>query len=616
MTAPAGLDDTFLQEMRVCYNAQDTSTAASRLQALVDSVNALKANVAFVGSRGSGVTTVIHALMGERPGLDNPHSFFQQTPEPTGQPTRHTHPTYPNVTLWDLPGFQEPEKPGEYMQRLGDLVNWTCLVLVVAAGSLADPHLLLLKAFKEKRKPYYVLRTKVDLDLHTAKRRFRAQYSPAEALALARKGVSETLAKNGLEAKRVFLVSALEMDQYEFSQFEDLLEEEIIHLKRAHNRELEDLRAGSQRKIQELYQACATSGLAEVPAIIHSVLDEPSQIRLDVAVLGEAGSGKSTLVNALRGVGSGKPGAAPTGVTTDTQKPTAYTHPSMPNLYLWDLPGVGAMEEDVGRLDLSHYDFFLLTASERYRQAQSQLVRAVSATGKQFFFVRTKVDVDLEAQPSPEPGLMEKIRNSCMAALQKDGVGSPRVFLVSSLLHNTYDLPALQEALKNDTPALKREALKRAIPMALSRLVRSKSKLLMKDLWDKTLQSCLYCVGKPGPDVATYLIATILAFSIELGLDKDSLAQVAKATEKSVKLLQIEIRCPLVKWPNPDQVLKQVTKPVPLSAQMWSYVPYWGRGAVGQPEISFEATYRLLVDTLTEMEEDAERMLHRAYTRE
>ncbi|CAM4625449.1 interferon-inducible GTPase 5-like [Lepidochelys kempii] len=614
MAAPAGLDDAFLRDLLARYEAQDPGTAAARLQALVDSVNALKADVAVVGRRGAGVTTLIHALVGERPGLEDPQAFFQQAPEPPGQPAGSTHPAYPTLALWDLPGFQEPEKPGDYTKRLGDLGKYGCLVLVVGEGSPADAHLQLLKAFQQKRKPYYVVRTKVDLDLHTAKRRFQARYSSAEALALARKGVAEVLAKNGLETSRVFLVSGLETDRYQFSQFQDKLEEEIIQLKRAHDGELEDLRAVSPRKIQELYQACATGGLAEVPAIICSALEEPSQIRLDVAVLGEAGSGKSALVNALRGVGCGEPGAAPTGVTATTQKAAAYALPTVPGLYLWDLPGVGVTEEDVGRLDLSRYDFFLLTASERYRHAQSQLARAVSAAGKRFFFVRTKVDVD--AQPGPELRPVEEIRSSCVGALQKDGVSSPRVFLVSSLLREAYDLPALRAALENDAPALKREALEKAIPMALSRLVRRKSKALMKDVWRKTLQSCLYSAEKPGPDVATSLINTASAFSIELGLVEESLAQVAKATGKPVRLLQAEIRSPWLKRPDPKQVLKQITKPVPFSSRMWSLVPYWGRGDEGQPEISLEATYRVLTQALAEMTEDAERMLRRACAKE
>nr|XP_005312371.1 interferon-inducible GTPase 5-like [Chrysemys picta bellii] len=618
MAAPAGLDDAFLRKLRTRYEAHDPVTAAARLQALVDSVNTLKVDVAVVGRRGAGVTTLIHALVGERPGLDNAQAFFQQAPEPPGQPAGYTHPTYPNLALWDLPGFQEPEKPGDYTKRLGDLGKFTCLLLVVAEGSPADPHLQLLKAFQQKRKPYYVVRTKVDLDLHTAKRRFQARYSSAEALALARNGVAEVLAKNRLEPNRVFLVSALETDRYQFSQFQDKLEEELIQLKRAQDGELDDLRAVNTRKTQELYQACATGGLAGVPAIIRSALEEPSQIRLDVAVLGEAGSGKSALVNALRGVGCGEPEAAPTGVTATTQKATAYAHPTVPGLYLWDLPGVGVTEEDVGRLDLSRYDFFLLTASERYRHAQSQLARAISAAGKRFFFIRTKVDVDAQpgSEPGPEPGPLEEIRSSCVDALQKDGVGSPRVFLVSSLLREAYDLPALRAALESDAPALKREALEKAIPVALSRLVRRKSKALMKDVWGKTLNTCLYYAEKPGPDVATSLVDTISAFSIELGLDEESLAQVAKATGKPAGLLQAEIRSPWVKRLDPEQVLKQITKPAPFSSRMWNFVPYWGRGAEGQPEISLEATYRLLTQALAEMTEDAERMLHQAHAKE
>lgn len=618
MEGPAGLDAAFLRDLQACYEEQDPGTAASRLQALLDSVKALQADVAVVGRRGAGVTTLVQALVGEPPSLADPRAFFQPAPEPPGQPVGYPHPTYPTLALWDLPGFQEPEPPGDYVKRLGDLARFSCLVLVLDGGGPAEPLLQLLRAFQQKQKPCYVVRTKVDLDLHTAKRRLRARYSPAQALAQARSGVAEALAGHGLEAGRVFLLSALEPHRFQFSHFQARLEEELVQLKRVQDGELEDLRAVSPRKIQELYQACATEGLAEVPAIIRSALEEPSWIRLDVAVLGEAGSGKSALVNALRGVGCGDPGVAPTGVMTTTQKATAYAHPTVPGLYLWDLPGVGVTEEDMERLDLSRYDFFLLTASERYRHAQSQLARAISAAGKQFFFVRTKLDVDAPPGPAPgpEPGPAEEIRSSCMDALRKDGVGSPRVFLVSSLLREAYDLLALQTALETDAPALKREALERAIPVVLSRLVRRKSKALMRDVWGKTLQSCLYYEEKPGPDAATSLMVMASAFAIDLSLDEESLAQVAKATGKPVGLLQAEIRCPWLRHPDPEQVLRQITKSVPFSSRVWSLVPYWGQGAVGPPEISLEATYRALAQALAEMTDDAERMFRRAYAKE
>uniref|UniRef100_A0A8D0HKT7 IRG-type G domain-containing protein n=1 Tax=Sphenodon punctatus TaxID=8508 RepID=A0A8D0HKT7_SPHPU len=390
---------------------------------------------------------------------------------------------------------------------------------------------------------------------------------------------------------------------------------------RNHDGDLEDLKPVSERKIKELYKICETGSLSEVPGVILSALDEPSQIQLDVAVLGEVGSGKSSLVNSLRGVCCGEPGAAPTGVTETARKAIAYAFPTIPNLYLWDLPGVGVTEEDVGHLDLSRYNFFLLVASERYKHTHSSLARAIIKAGKSLFFVRSKIDVDLEtrpgSQPRPKEELQEQVRKICTEALKKDGVDSPRVFLVSSLDREAFDLPQLLEALQNDAPALKAAALEDAIPAVISRLVRRKSKVLLKDVWGKALQSCLYCMEKPEPDIATSLLTTIASFCIDLGLDEASLGRIAKDTSKPPALLQAEVRCPYTKPVAPEHVLKLITKPVTLYNQVWSYVPYWGRGELTkQLEISFPATYGLMKQVVCDLAEDAERMLLRAFAKD
>lgn len=64
-------------------------------------------------------------------------------------------------------------------------------------------------------------------------------------------------------------------------------------------------------------------------------------VNLNIAVTGESGVGKSTFVNAIRGIKDGEEGAANTGVTETTTYPMKYTHPTMPNVYIWDLPGIG-----------------------------------------------------------------------------------------------------------------------------------------------------------------------------------------------------------------------------------------------------------------------------------
>ncbi|KAL8219620.1 UNVERIFIED_CONTAM: hypothetical protein K2H54_029135 [Gekko kuhli] len=613
------LDESQLGNLKAQYEAQNAKGPASQIQALVDCVNSLKIKVGFLGERGAGVSTLVQALLDKPRRVNDPWAYFREAPEPTKQPVAHVHPTYPNLTLCDLPGFEASEKPAVYLKRLGDLSKYSCFVVVVS-GRLGDTHLQVMKALKGKGKAFLLARTKVDLDLHTAERRLRFKYNPGEQLGLIRKELTETLAKNWMDTKRVFLVSGLETERYEFRHFEDSLEGEVLSLKRSHDGDLEDLTAVSPKKIEELYNICQSGSLAEVPGVICSALGEPSQIRLDVAVIGEAGCGKSSLVNALRGVATGESGAAPTGVTGTTRKATVYPLPLVPYLYLWDLPGVGVTEEDVRHLDLSRYDFFLLVASERYKHAHSCLARAIAAAGKEAFFVRSKIDVDLEARPGsqlcPKEELQEQVRKSCMEALKKDGVLSPQVFLVSSLAHEAYDLPLLQEALSCNAPDLKRKALRRAIPTVLSRLVRRKSKVLMKDVWVKALQVCLCCVEKPDQDVTKNLMTNIASFCIDLGLDAESLEHTAQVTNKALGLLQDQIRSPFAKPLDSKYVLSLIVKPVSLSTWAWGYMPYYGRGTNLEPEISFESTYGMLKQVVVELSEDAERVLYRALVEE
>ncbi|XP_015263986.1 PREDICTED: interferon-inducible GTPase 5-like [Gekko japonicus] len=611
----ACLDESQLRNLKAQYEAQNAKGTASQIQELVDCVTTLKIKVGFLGGRGAGVSTLVQALLDKPRRVNDPWAYFRETPEPTKQLEAHVHPTYPNLTLCDLPGFEASEKPAAYLKRLGDLSKYSCFVVVVS-GSLGDTHLQVMKAVKQKGKTCLLARTKVDLDLHTAKRRLRFKYNPGERLGLIRKELTETLANHRMDTKKVFLVSGLEAEKYEFRYFEDGLEGEVLSLKRSHGGDLEDVTAVSPKKIEELYNICQSGSLAEVPGVISSALEEPSQIRLDVAVIGEAGCGKSSLVNALRGVAAGESGAAPTGVTGTTRKATVYPLPLVPYLYLWDLPGVGVTEEDVRHLDLSRYDFFLLVASERYKHAHSCLARAIAAAGKEAFFVRSKIDVDLEtrpgSQPIPKEELQEQVRESCAEALKKDGVLSPQVFLVSSLAQEAYDLPLLQEALSRSAPDLKRKALRRAIPTVLSRLVRRKSKVLMKDVWVKALEVCLCCVEKPDQDVTKNLMTNIASFCIDLGLDQESLALTAQVTGKALRLLQDQIRSPFAKPLDSEYVLSLIVKPVSLFTWAWDYVPFHGRGTNPEPEISFESTYGMLKQVVVELSEDAERVLHAA----
>ncbi|XP_063168401.1 uncharacterized protein LOC134503530 [Candoia aspera] len=614
MASSLDLNEAELRKHQAQYLAQNAVTAASEIQELLDFLNSFKVQVGILGERSTGVSVLVKALLGKPCQVTNLAAYFREDLQLTGFEEIHSHPTFPHLTLHDLPGFEASEKPAAYLKSLGDLNRFNCFVMVVGTTGLRDTHVEVLKAIQQKRRPFLVARTKIDLDLHTARRRLRFRYNPAEQMDRIRKELADRLAKDRLEAK-IFLVSGLHTERYDFAWLEDTLEGEVLNLKRHHDGNLKDFSVVSQKIVKELDEICKSGSLAEVPAVIRAMLEDPSQIRLNIAVIGETGSGNSSLINALRRVGCGEAEAAPTGVAETTRRATAYPFPFAPNVYLWDLPGLGLMEDDVNHLDLSCYSVFLLVASERYKHTHSQLARIIASVGKQSFFVRNKIDVVVEAQAEDQPSLkeelQEQIRKSCREALKNDGINCP-VFLVSSSMAEAYDLPLLREELRSQASELKRKALRRAIPAVVSQLVRRESKMLMKDTWGKTLQISLSCVDNPKVSGDEDLLATIASFCIHLGVDEMSVKNTAQDTGKAAQQLQAEIQSRFARPMQPTDVLGLIVKPPSWSGWAWSYVN-WGKGANMKPRISVECIYRLLNQVVVELAEDAERLLLAAF---
>ncbi|XP_077788624.1 interferon-inducible GTPase 5-like [Podarcis muralis] len=165
---------------------------------------------------------------------------------------------------------------------------------------------------------------------------------------------------------------------------------------------------------------------------------------LHIAVVGEPGSGKSSFINAMLGLRADDP-----------------------QVILWDHPRRGTPtfgEDKFEKVDLNHFDFFIIVGSQRFRSTHSDLVREIQDMGKSFYFVRTKADLDLSAakrqQPSDynEKKVLLHIQEDCKECLVREGVRDPQVFIVSNWEADCFDFPLLQETLKNDLLRLKRQA--------------------------------------------------------------------------------------------------------------------------------------------------------------
>ncbi|XP_035767922.1 interferon-inducible GTPase 1-like [Neolamprologus brichardi] len=144
-------------------------------------------------------------------------------------------------------------------------------------------------------------------------------------------------------------------------------------------------------------------------------------ITLNIAITGESGSGKSTFVNAFRGVSDDDEGAAPTGVTECTMEVKEYSHPNYPNVKFWDLPGVGTpnfpSDTYLERIGFEKFDFFIIIAAARFKENDVKLAQEIQRMEKKFYFVRSKIDDDINAERRKrdfsEERTLTKIRDNC-----------------------------------------------------------------------------------------------------------------------------------------------------------------------------------------------------------
>uniref|UniRef100_A0AAY4AX78 IRG-type G domain-containing protein n=1 Tax=Denticeps clupeoides TaxID=299321 RepID=A0AAY4AX78_9TELE len=219
----------------------------------------------------------------------------------------------------------------------------------------------------------------------------------------------------------------------------------------------------------------AVFDLTEHPSRLLSVLNAMEHFKLAIGVLGVTGCGSSSLINALLGLTDGAEGSAPTGITETTKEPVAYSHPTLPNVVLWDLPGVGAIG---GLSSLSSAevpavpnpcDVYILLCPLRLTHDCLNLLQSLQALGKECYLVLSKMDQVDEEDLKEVKGWSEK-------AVEQLGLHRA-VFLVSALQPEGMDLPKLKDTLCSALPHHRRVALASYVPKLLEQNVQKRPDL-------------------------------------------------------------------------------------------------------------------------------------------
>ncbi|XP_030649194.1 interferon-inducible GTPase 5-like [Chanos chanos] len=379
-----------------------------------------------------------------------------------------------------------------------------------------------------------------------------------------------------------------------------------------------------QAELQKMKRELEGKNLPEAVQKIKNLLEEQDHVELNIAVTGESGSGKSSFINAFRGIGDDEENSAKTGVVETTMEPKAYPHPKYTNVKLWDLPGIGTenfkASQYLETVGFQKYDFFIIVASARFRECHAQLASEMIKMKKKFYFVRSQIDNSIKCEKRKkgfdQNKTLNDIRADCQKGLQKFALSSTHIFLISSFEPELYDFGHLQETLASELSEQKRHVLMLALPNVTSGIIEKKKEELEANIWKVALLSAgAAAVPVPGLSIAVdvgILVKEIERYTTAFSFDEESLKRASARSGRSLEEIREVLKSPLMKGMSIHALVMMLLGSAVLVAEetaerVLSFIPILGSLAAGT--LSFVTVRHMLQKCLNEMAEDAETLL-------
>ncbi|KAM6912812.1 interferon-inducible GTPase 5-like [Xenentodon cancila] len=368
---------------------------------------------------------------------------------------------------------------------------------------------------------------------------------------------------------------------------------------------------------------------AAAAEMIKDHLIKENNIPLNIGITGEAGSGKSTFVNAFRGMSNLDEDAAPTGCVETTKCVTAYPLPHKPLVFLWDLPGAGTTSFPVDtyleRVAFKNFDFFIIISDTRFRENIVKLAQEIKKMGKKFYFVRSKIDNDLRSEARSKRDFSaettrKQIRANCIQGLQKEGFESPQVFLTSSFDLHLHDFCLLHETLERELPAHKKHALLLAMPNVSLEVINKKKEAFQKHIqYYAVASAAAAAVPLPGYSAGVDLnlmVTVIRQYKNGFGLDAASLQRLSAKSDVKFNELKAVLKSVLAKHTVTNDLLRTLMLSVGfllesiVADEAFRFIPIFGIPTA--MSLSFTTSYKALNYFLNILADDAQKVFERA----
>ncbi|XP_075135332.1 interferon-inducible GTPase 5-like [Leptodactylus fuscus] len=209
--------------------SSNLNKAAEAIKKSLKEMENIPLNIAITGESGTGKSSFVNAIRSM--GDEEEGSAATGVVETTEEPMRYPHPKYPNVTIWDLPGIGTPNfKADRYLQSVK--FSQYDFFIIMSSGRFKQNDIELAKAIQAMGKKFYFVRSKVDSDLHASKKRRKKTYNEENILNEIRQNCIQSLEKEGISDPKVFLLSCMELEKYDFNKMLDTLKKELPKHKR------------------------------------------------------------------------------------------------------------------------------------------------------------------------------------------------------------------------------------------------------------------------------------------------------------------------------------------------------------------------------------------------